>query len=156
MTESQALEFAKKLIRANINEPLQFHINNLYNNKINYNKGKIRKLLYTIREEKYPKDDEFLKDIGNITIDLSKEDSDKEIFCIIKSQFINFNTKKTEKFVIFSSGFQLNMFSEICEIFIDGTFKICPKNWYQLVNVFEYNKIFLYAFSIYINEFKNF
>ena len=51
---------------------------------------------------------------------------------------------KLEKYVIFSSDFQLNLFSEINEIFIDATFKIFPPNWYQLLNFFGYieKKIF--------------
>ena len=69
---------------------------------------------------------------------LSNDIKDKQSFCIIKSQFVNFKKNKTEKFVIFSLVFQLNMFSEINELFFDGTFKICPKNFYQLVNVFGF------------------
>ena len=38
------------------------------------------------------------------------------------------------------SEFQINYFSEISEIFIDGTFKVAPKNWYQLLNIFGYDK----------------
>ena len=40
----------------NLNEPLEFHINNFQNNNINWKKGKIRKLLYSIHDEKYKKD----------------------------------------------------------------------------------------------------
>ena len=38
------------------------------------------------------------------------------------------------------SEFQINFFSQISEIFIDGTFKVAPKNWYQLLNIFGYDK----------------
>ena len=41
---------------------------------------------------------------------------------------------------MFSSEFQLNMFDQTDILFIDGTFKICPKEWYQLVNIFGYIK----------------
>ena len=30
--------------------------------------------------------------------------------------------------------------NEIDELFIDGTFKVCPKNWYQLLNIFGFIK----------------
>ena len=93
LNENQALVLAEKLIRTNINEPLNFHIENLHNNKINFHKSKIRKILYSIREEKYPKDQDFLNDIENITIELSNENKGKQNFCIIKIQFINI--KKT-------------------------------------------------------------
>ena len=38
------------------------------------------------------------------------------------------------------SEFQIIFFSQISEIFIDGTFKVAPKNWYQLLNIFGYDK----------------
>ena len=37
------------------------------------------------------------------------------------------------------SEFQLNFFSEVNELFIDGTFQIAPKNWYHVLNI-GYNK----------------
>ena len=51
MNENQALVLAKQLIKTNINEPLDFHVENLHKNKINFNKSKIRKILYIIREK---------------------------------------------------------------------------------------------------------
>ena len=45
-----------------------------------------------------------------------------------------------ERYIIFSSQFQLNLYKEVDEIFIDGTFKIVPKNWYQLLNIFGFIK----------------
>ena len=38
------------------------------------------------------------------------------------------------------SEFQLNFFSEEKGLFIEGTFKITPKNWYQVLNIIGYNK----------------
>ena len=43
------------------------------------------------------------------------------------------------------SEFQIKLFTNVSEIFIDGTFKIVPKNWYQLLNIFGFddkNKIY--------------
>ena len=45
-----------------------------------------------------------------------------------------------EKYVIFASDFQLNLYSDLDEIFIDATFKVAPHNWYQLLNIFGYIK----------------
>ena len=36
--------------------------------------------------------------------------------------------------------FQLYFFSLINEIFIDGIFKVTPKNWYQLLKILGYDK----------------
>lgn len=47
---------------------------------------------------------------------------------------------KLEKFLIFTSIFHLKCFNEITELFIDGTFKSAPINWYQLVNIFGFIK----------------
>ena len=38
------------------------------------------------------------------------------------------------------SEFQINFFNEVSELFVDGTFKVAPKNWYQLLNIFRYDK----------------
>ena len=68
-------------------------------------------------------------------------ENNEEAFCVYKGDFINFNkNNKLERFIIFSSQFQLNLFSEIDELYIDGTFKVCPKNWYQLINIFGFIK----------------
>ena len=131
---------AKGLIKINLKEPLNFHIENLKNNKINIKKSRIRNILYTLREESFPKEEEFLKAINNIKIKLSNNELiTEENYCIAKGEIINFkNNNKLEKYVIFSSDFQLNLFIEINELFIDATFKICPPNWYQLLNIFGY------------------
>ena len=123
-----------------MNEPLEFHLNNFANNKILWKKSKIRKLLYTLREEAYPKDSVFLSNINLIKIQLSDDINSEQNFCLCKGEFINFKKEKIEKFVIFSSEFQINLFTEIDELFLDSTFKICPPNWYQLLNFFGFIK----------------
>ena len=53
------------------------------------------------------------------------------------------------------SEFQINFFQNVDELFIDGTFKVAPKNWFQLLNIFGYEKKrILYSFSIYNSKFK--
>ena len=129
------------MIKGNITEELDFHIKNFRSNKIFWNTSKIRKLLYILREQKFPKEEEFLNSINSIKIKLSNTEEKEEIFCIGKGTFVNFRKKKRlEKYVIFMSEFQINFFSQISEIFIDGTFKVAPKNWYQLLNIFGYDK----------------
>ena len=45
--------------------------------------------------------------------------------------------------------FQINFFQNVDELFIDGTFKVAPKNWFQLLNIFGYEKKrIIYGFSI--------
>ena len=88
-----------------------------------------------------------MNNISNITIKLSDNpEVGEEPFCIAKGDFINYKkNNRVEKYLIFSSVFQPNCFKEVSELFIDGTFKIAPKNWYQLVNIIgfiEDKKIF--------------
>jgi hypothetical protein len=52
-------------------------------------------MLYNIHEEKYPKDEEFLKTINKITINLNSKDNASQCFCLYKGEFINF--KKEQK-----------------------------------------------------------
>ena len=152
-TDKQIEKLANDLIKANIKEPLDFHISNFERNKIKWKKSKIRKLFYSIREEKFPKDESFINDIVSITINMRENDENfKSNFCLAKGEFININKKKKlERYILFSTEFQLNLFTEFTEIFIDGTFKICPKNWYQLLNIFGYieKKIFIYQLHIF-------
>ena len=140
ITEEGINKLARQLITLNLNEPLDFHLANFKNNSINWKKGKIRKLLYSIREEKYPKDQIFMQDISNIKIQLSdNKEVSNECFCISKGEFINFSKNKNlERYFIFASQFQLKLYNEVDELFIDGTFKVAPKNWLQLINIFGF------------------
>ena len=142
LTDKEVNSLAVQLIKSHLKEGLEFHIKNFITNKINWSKGKIRKLLYSIREETFPKDEAFLNYINQITIKLNNNNSNtEEAFCIYKGDFINFHKKnKLERVIIFSSQFQLNLFKEINELYIDGTFKVSPKNWFQLLNIFGYIK----------------
>ncbi len=38
-------------------------------------------------------------------------------------------------------SFSVKINGEKDEIFIDGTFKVAPKNWFQLLNIYRYIKI---------------
>ena len=120
---------AINIINANIIENLKFHYINFQQNKIEWNKGKISKLLYNQRELKFPKEEDFLNSINLIKIKLNDNDENEECFCPCRSEFINYRKKKRlEKYIIFMSEFQINFFSEVTELFVDGTFKVAPKN----------------------------
>lgn len=126
-TEKENNSLAEKLIKTNINEPLDFHLQNFKLNKINWKKNKIKNLLYTIKESIYPKEEIFSLNIDKITIKLSSDKNTEQNFCLFKGEFINYKkNKKLEKFIIFMTEFQINLFTNVTEIFIDGTFKIVP------------------------------
>ena len=47
---------------------------------------------------------------------------------------------------MFESPFQLKLYGEIEEIFIEGTFRVAPKEWYQLLNIYGYIKKIIFIF----------
>ena len=61
------------MILSNIEKPLSFHKNNLQNNKIYLYTNQIKWILQKLREEKYPSDSKYIKDISKITINYDKE-----------------------------------------------------------------------------------
>ena len=62
-----------RIIKNNINKPLDFHYNNFGFGKFFWKKSKIKHLLYNIRENILPKEEIFLLSINKITINLSGE-----------------------------------------------------------------------------------
>ena len=79
-TERENYDLAKKLICNNLTLPLLFHIQNLDANKILLPRTKIKNILQQLREEKFPKDDQFLEHIEFITIDLGEIEEMKNLF----------------------------------------------------------------------------
>ena len=53
-----------------MNKPLSFHLENLKNNDIKLNKTQIKYLLQKIRENNFPKDEDYLNNISKIRITL--------------------------------------------------------------------------------------
>jgi len=52
---------------------------------------------------------------------------------------ININKhNKLNKYIIFTTRFQINLIHKCTQIFIDRTFKACPKNFYQIINIGGY------------------
>ena len=104
-------------------------------------------MLQQIREENFPKDDAFISNIELIKVDLGDEENLLNLaFCPLKENFINFKKNKKENIVFFTIKYQLNVLSECEGIFIDGTFKMAPKNYYQIQNFSGYlnnKKIYL-------------
>lgn len=75
------------------------------------------------------------------TIDLDNNVKDgKNIpFCLSNTKIVNINkNKKKEQYIIFSTIFQLKLIPKAKTIFMDGTFKCTPKNFYRLFNIKAY------------------
>ena len=157
-TVEQIDNLAIMLIKQNITAPLDFHVKNFKNNNIDYSYNKIKNLLQKIRELEIPDNNEILANINNITINFNNNNkSEDEVpFCLSKGEFINLRYKnRIEKFVIFTSLLQLKIGAECDDYFIDGTFKACPKGWYQLLNIWAYkrnNNVYLPIANILLSQ----
>ena len=65
--------------------------------------------------------------------------------------FINLSSNKLVRIVLFTSIFQLKLLSECEELYIDGTFQMGPKNYYQILNIWgfpETKKIYILLINI--------
>ena len=127
----------RSLIKQNIDKDLSFHVTNLKSNNIILKKLSIKWLLQKYREEDYPSDEIFLKDISKIIITLEESPNMKNIpLCYNYTNIINMEKKnRLKKYVIFTSSFQIKNISKCTQIYIDGTFKLCPKGYYQIINI---------------------
>lgn len=92
-------------------------------------------LVHKIKQEKYPNDDKFINSILNKTI--SYNDINYK-FVPVKYEYYDNKANKIEKIIIITSNFQLDLIKEAKILFIDRTFKSCPRNFYQLLNIVSY------------------
>ena len=136
-TVSEMMNLAEQIIKQNIDKSLLWHYNNLLKNQINISKNQVKRILENQREINYPKDDSYLLDISKITISFSKTNVELQNipFCFSNNVILNYESKKQEKYILFTSIFQLRKITDCEQIFMDGTFYSCPKNYYQLYNI---------------------
>ena len=95
-------------------------------------------LLQKIREKTYTNDIKFLEDISKITINFEVQNPDLKNLCLCHKYSSIINPKKNniqEKYIIFTTKFQINLLAKCTQILIDGTFKSCPRSYYQILNI---------------------
>ena len=135
------LELAKTLMFSNLDKPLSFHKTNLENNNIYLTMNQIKWNLQKLREKTYMTDEKYLLDISRITINFENENPELKnlILCHKYCNVINPKKKNIlEKYIIFTTSMQINMISKCTQILIDGTFKSCPRTFYQILNISGY------------------
>lgn len=89
--------------------------------------SKINRLIYQIRNEIFPPDDNILKNINNITIiyDEKLTNSKHILSCPIYNKFANPRKRnKFESIIIITSIFLLKYLTTTTHLFIDATIKI--------------------------------
>ena len=129
-------DLIQSLIYTNIEKPLSFHCINLQTNNIYLKKNQIKWILQKIRENKFPSDIKYLNDISKIRITYDKEINLTNLpFCYKNVNILNKEkNNKLEKYSIFTSIFQIKLITKCKQIFIDGTFKISPVGYYQVLD----------------------
>ena len=141
------LDFKNKtyeLINNNINKPLSFHIENFKNNNFDFSDNQIKYLLFKVRANNFPNNDKFLENPYKILINLNTKNKNKsEPFCLANISFFNNVKFKIENYLIFSTKFQLRILANSKQIFVDGTFKSCPKSFYQILIIHAFEQITL-------------
>ena len=81
----------KNIIKSNPLKPLSFHQIKLHEQNIYLKDDKVKRLIFNIRDTLYPKDDEYLDNIINITITFDEKvpDSKNLPFCQGFNKFYN-------------------------------------------------------------------
>ena len=141
MTEDQIVQKIKLILKEDPLKPLSYQQIKLHENDIYMNNEKIKSILYNIRDSIFLKDDEYLSNINNIAINFDdKIPNSKNLpFWLNNTKFFNPIKNRIEQYIIFSSKFQIKFLIDATHIFIDATFKIAPKNFYQILNILAHN-----------------
>lgn len=132
---------------------MEFNVRNFKNNNINFSYFKIKNLLQKIREIDLPSNDEILSYISKIRINYDNFERNEEgvPFCLSKGEYVNLRYKnRVEKYIIFTSLYQLKIAADCDDFFLDGTFKCAPKGYYQMLNLWGFirKKILIYLLVI--------
>ena len=136
-------EKGKSLILASLDKPLSWHINNLNEFNILLTPEQIKDILYREYDKKYVNESECLSNITKVTLNLDEENLllKNMPFCFAIKKIINPNkNNRQEKFIIFTSLYQIQNFIQSNDIYIDINYKICPNGYYQILNIISYNK----------------
>ena len=136
-------EKGKSLILAALDKPLSWHINNLNEYNILLTPEQIKDILYREYDKKYVNESECLSNITKVTLNLDEENLllKNMPFCFAIKKIINPNkNNRQEKFIIFTSLYQVKYFVNSTEIYTDINYKICPNGYYQILNIISYNK----------------
>ena len=136
-TSSEDYALASDIIKNNLDKSLEWHIQNLQNNRIILTRNQIKGILQKFRDVNFPKDDIYLNDLSKIKIDISSTNINlKNLnYCYGKLIVVNKKKDRQEILVLFTSIIQIKQFADCNVIFMDGTFKSCPKGFYQIYNI---------------------
>lgn len=134
----------KQIIIQNLDKPLIWHINNFSHLNSKIGVEKIKNILKYEKEKNIPNDDIFLSNIYNIklpsdyfNLNINKSFITENIpFCFNVNKIVNINKNfREEKYVIFTSQPQIEIFSKSKEFIFDCDYKICPNGYSQVLSI---------------------
>ena len=100
-------------------------------------------MVYKLQEEKYPNYNTFIREINNSYAYFGeiKTQSNKYNICQRQIDYKIQKKKKEDHMIFLTTPFQLNLFKESDILFMDGTFRSCPKSYYQVFNIIGHLKL---------------
>ena len=120
------------------------------NNNILLTRAQIKYQLENIRNHDFPDDNQFTLKPHSVLSDLTTNgESSRTQFCLENISYIDCDDGKIEKIMIFNTDFQLNLLSNSTHLYLDGTFKCPPHNFYQLLTINSFNQLILFNNSSY-------
>ena len=128
-----------KNIEFNLFKPFSYHYNEIKKIGVDITKNKLKKTLEVCRNQNYPNNEIYLTNIFNYKIFFNSKDFFP--FCISYIKYYDFNSQKEERILFYSSIFQMNILKNSIKIFFDGTFRIVPSQYYQLLNILAFDII---------------
>ena len=137
------IEKGRVLINASLDKPLSWHINNLIDYNIKLTVDQIKDILYAEIDKRYQSDNVCLNNINNITISFDDNDTSlKDLpFCYTVKKILNPQKNfREERFIIYTSLYQMKHFINSTDIYIDINYKSAPKGYYQIISLISYCK----------------
>ena len=98
----------------------------------------MKRLVYDIKDSFFQKDEDFLKNIGmiSVTFDNNNAKLKENNFCYEYRKILNPEYHfREEKYIIYTTIFQINKLTLSYLIFIDATFTTNPRNYYQMLKI---------------------
>ena len=122
LSKEEELLLVKILINNNKDKPPTFHIDNLRANKITFNNNRIIRFFYSLQEEKYHLEKNFLYKIQDEFIYLDDNQLEENKYQICPKQLILKDPIKKyyDHLIFLTTIFQLKLLSESDIIFVDG------------------------------------
>ena len=161
LSEKELTDKAKDIIKLNPLFSLIKQQKKLHDDKIYLEDKKVKRIINKVKNDIFEKDEQYVNNINlvTITIDEKLPNAHNIPFCPVFNKFINpSKNNRLEKFIILTTIFHLLFLKNSSNIFKNATFKVDPKNYYQILNIliYEENNSFIFPVAHIIMSNKSF